>query len=268
MDELNILNSTLQNNTFSGLFVGQNLVTLTEVDSTNNFLKQALANSTPLTEGTVIMAESQYAGRGQQQNKWHSEPGKNLTFSLLLKPSFLPVNQQFNLTLAISVGIINALGNVLGTGVKIKWPNDIYFNDGKLGGVLIENMVQGQQIKNSVIGIGINVNQIDFAPEVPNPVSVKQILQKDYELKLLLSELCACIEAAYLMLKAGNIEQLKAFFKQNLYWIDELKPFKTADGIFNGIIKDVTPTGQLAVSAGNELRLYNFKEIEFLNKPR
>src|ERR1700744_4814140 len=100
-----ILNSTLQNNTFSGLFVGQNLVALTEVDSTNNFLKEALANSTPLIEGTVIMAESQYAGRGQQQNKWNSEPGKNLTFSLLLKPTFLPVNQQFNLTIAISVGI-------------------------------------------------------------------------------------------------------------------------------------------------------------------
>ena len=217
----------MQNNTFSGLFVGQNLVTLTEVDSTNNFLKQALANSTPLTEGTVIMAESQYAGRGQQQNKWHSDPGKNLTFSLLLKPAFLPVTEQFNLTLAISVGIINALTGVLGTGVKIKWPNDVYFNDGKLGGVLIENMVQGQQIKNSVIGIGLNVNQAHFAPEIPNAVSVKQILQKDYDLKLLLSDLCSCIEAAYLKLKAGNIGQLKTFYMQNLYWLNELKPFKT-----------------------------------------
>ena len=101
----------MQNNTISGLFVGQNLVTLPEVDSTNNFLKQALANSTPLTEGTVIMAESQYAGRGQQQNRWHSEPGKNLTFSILLKPVFLPINRQFDLNVAISVGIIKAVEN-------------------------------------------------------------------------------------------------------------------------------------------------------------
>src|ERR1700744_426361 len=114
-----ILNSTLQNNTFSGLFVGQNLVTLTEVDSTNNFLKQSLANSTPLTEGTVIMAESQYAGRGQQHNRWHSEPGKNLTFSILLKPTFLPLSQQFNLNVAISVGIIKALQKVLGPQTKV-----------------------------------------------------------------------------------------------------------------------------------------------------
>ncbi|OCX50576.1 biotin--[acetyl-CoA-carboxylase] ligase [Mucilaginibacter sp. PPCGB 2223] len=256
----------MQNNTFSGLFVGQNLVTLTEVDSTNNFLKQALANSTPLTDGTVIMAESQFAGRGQQQNKWHSEPGKNLTFSILLKPTFLPVNQQFNLNLAISVGIINALTKVLGTGVKIKWPNDVYFNDKKLGGVLIENIIQGQSIKNSIVGIGLNVNQTEFAGWVPNPISVKQILQKDYELKLLLSDICACIEAAYLILKAGNIARLKAFFMQNLYWLDELRPFKTGEHVFNGIIKDVTQTGQLAVSIDGELRLYSFKEIEFLNK--
>ena len=266
MDELTKLNSTLQNNTFSGLFVGQNLVTLTEVDSTNNFLKQALANSTPLTDGTVIMAESQYAGRGQQQNKWHSQPGKNLTFSILLKPTFLPVTQQFNLNLAISVGIINALTRVLGTGVKIKWPNDVYFNDKKLGGVLIENMIQGQFIKNSIIGIGLNVNQTEFAEWVPNPTSVKQILQKDYDLKILLSDICACIEAAYLQLKAGNIAPLKALFMQNLYWRDELRPFKTTEGIFDGIIKNVTSTGQLAVSIGNDMRLYSFKEIEFLNK--
>jgi BirA family biotin operon repressor/biotin-[acetyl-CoA-carboxylase] ligase len=210
----------LQNNAFSGLFIGHNLVTLTEVDSTNNFLKQALANSTPLTEGTVIMAESQYAGRGQQLNKWHSEPGKNLTFSVLLKPSFLAVNQQFDLTIAISVGIVKALQKVLGNGVKIKWPNDVYFNDGKLGGVLIENMVQGLQIKNTIIGIGLNINQVSFSAKVPNPVSVKQILHRDYDVKLLLAEICSCIEAAYLMLKTGNIEPLKAFYLQNLYWMN------------------------------------------------
>ncbi|WP_246001484.1 biotin--[acetyl-CoA-carboxylase] ligase [Mucilaginibacter gracilis] len=257
----------MQNNTFSGLFVGQNLVSLTEVDSTNNFLKQSLANSTPLIEGTVIMAESQYAGRGQRQNQWHSQPGKNLTFSILLKPTFLPLNRQFNLNVAISVGIIKAIEKVLGPNAKIKWPNDIYFGSNKLGGVLIENMVQGSQIKNAIVGIGINVNQTIFEDGAANAISVKQILHKDYELKALLAEICNEVEVAYLMLRSENFEPLQAFYLQKLYWLNELRPF-AANGItFNGIIKDVNPNGLLCIETNNELIQYNFKEIEFLNKP-
>ena len=257
---------TLQNNTFSGLFIGQNLVILTEVDSTNNFLKQSLANSTPLPEGTVIMAESQYAGRGQQQNHWHSEPGKNLTFSMLLKPSFLGITKQFDLNVAISVGIIKALEKHLGPKVKVKWPNDIYYDNSKLGGVLIENMVQGSTIKNAIVGIGLNVNQEKFSPDAPNATSVKQILQKDYELKALLAEICSEIEVAYLSLRAGNFAPLKAFYLQKLYWLNELHSFKANDETFEGSIINITETGQLVVSIDNQIRLYNFKEIEFLNK--
>ncbi|MBW4890347.1 biotin--[acetyl-CoA-carboxylase] ligase [Mucilaginibacter sp. HMF5004] len=256
----------MQNNTFSGLFVGQNLVTITELDSTNNFLKESLANSTPLPEGTVIMAEAQYAGRGQQNNKWNSEPGKNLTISILLKPSFIALSEQFNINVAISVGIIKCLQNVLGPSAKIKWPNDIYFGENKLGGVLIENMVQGERIKNAIIGIGLNVNQEVFPDWVPNPVSVKQILQRDYELKALLSDLCANIEAAYLMLRAGNFEQLKALYINQLYWYNEAHQFKDKDGVFEGTITGFEKNGQLIVSTATGIRLYNFKEIEFLNK--
>lgn len=241
-------------------------MTLTEVDSTNNFLKQSLTNSTPFAEGTVIMAESQFAGRGQQQNRWHSEPGKNLTVSILLKPSFLPIGQQFDLNVAISVGIIKALQKVLGNNVKTKWPNDIYYGDNKLGGVLIENILQGSQIKNSVVGIGLNVNQDVFSPDAPNATSVKQILHRDYDLKALLAQICNEIEAAYLKLRAGNFEQLKTFYLQNLYWLNELRPFKSNDKVFDGTIQDVSPNGQLTVSIDGELRLYNFKEIEFLIK--
>ena len=256
----------MQNNTFSGLFVGQNLLTLPQVDSTNNFLKEAIANSTPFPEGTVIMAEAQFAGRGQQNNKWSSQPGKNLTISILLKPAFLPLGTQFNLNVAISVGIVNALQNVLGPGLKTKWPNDIYFNDKKLGGVLIENMVQGQTIKNAIVGIGLNVNQVDFPEWVPNPTSVKQILQTDYDLKTLLADICKHIEAGYLILRAGNFEQLKALYLQNLYWYNEPHLFKADNKIFEGTITGVDANGRLCVSQGNDTLLYNFKEIEFLNK--
>jgi len=156
---------------------------------------------------------------------------------------------------------------VLGEQAKIKWPNDVYYGDGKLGGVLIENMVQGAQIRNSIIGIGINVNQIAFESGAANAISVKQILHRDYELKALLIEICSAIEAAYLMLRSGNFEQLKAFYLQKLYWLNQSRPFKANGTVFNGIIENVNNNGQLCVNNGGVSQLYNFKEIEFLNKP-
>ncbi len=212
------------------------------------------------------MAESQYAGRGQQQNRWHSEDGKNLTFSLLLKPAFLPLAQQFDLTRAISLGIIYALEPYLGDQLKIKWPNDIYYADGKLGGILIENLVQGNQIKNSVIGIGLNINQESFPLEVPNAVSLKQILHRHYDLRLLLSEICQNIEAAYLNLKAGRFELVRKAYLERLYWLNEDKMFKASGQIFKGTIENVKDNGLLIVNNGAETSEYNQKEIEFLNK--
>jgi BirA family biotin operon repressor/biotin-[acetyl-CoA-carboxylase] ligase len=256
---------TLQNNIFSGLFVGQNLITIQHVDSTNNYLKDLLSNSKPLPEGTVIMAESQYAGRGQQNNRWHSDPGKNLTFSLLLRPAFLPIAQQFDLTRAVSLGIIEALEPILGNNLKIKWPNDIYYHDKKLGGILIENILQGSQIKNSVIGIGLNINQEVFPLEVPKAVSVKQILHRDYDLRFILSEICKNIEAAYLSLKSNRFEDVRNAYMARLYWLNEDKMFKAKGHVFNGMITEVKENGLLVVNSGSEASEFNQKEIEFLN---
>jgi BirA family biotin operon repressor/biotin-[acetyl-CoA-carboxylase] ligase len=257
----------LQNNINLGLFVGQNLLTLKEVDSTNNFLKNLLSNSKPVPEGTVIMAESQYAGRGQQQNQWHSEPGKNLTFSLLLKPAFLNTQNQFDLTRAISLGVYDALEPLLGEPLKIKWPNDIYYDDKKLGGMLIENIVQGSQIKNSVIGIGLNINQESFPADAVNATSVKQILHADYDLNFLLSDICRHIEAYYLNLKAGKIDFVRKTYLSRLYWLNELKPFKTNGENFEGNIIAVKENGLLVVQNNNGTEAeFSLKEIEFLNK--
>ena len=257
----------MQNNIFSGLFIGQNLITLQEVDSTNNFLKNILSNSKPLPEGTVIMAESQYAGRGQQQNGWHSESGKNLTFSLLLNPTFLAIANQFDLTRAVSLGVYDALNPLLGNALKIKWPNDIYYGDKKLGGMLIENLLQGSQIKQSVIGIGLNVNQVDFPPNIPNPTSINQILQGDYDLLTILSEICNNIEAWYLKLKAGQTSHVRESYLNRLYWLNEDHNFKSDGRIFSGMLKNVKNNGLLVVRHNMDTELeYNFKEIEFLNK--
>jgi BirA family biotin operon repressor/biotin-[acetyl-CoA-carboxylase] ligase len=257
----------LQNNIKLGLFVGQNLLTLKEVDSTNNFLKNLLSNSKPLPEGTVIMAESQYAGRGQQQNQWHSEPGKNLTFSLLLRPGFLNTQNQFDLTRAISLGVYDALEPLLGGQLKIKWPNDIYYGDKKLGGMLIENIVQGSQIKNSVVGIGVNVNQENFPAGAVNATSLKQILHADYDLKVLLSDISRYIEAYYLNLKAGKIDFVRKTYLSRLYWLNELKRFKANEEIFEATIIAVKENGLLIVKNNNGTEAeFSLKEIEFLNK--
>ena len=212
------------------------------------------------------MAESQYAGRGQQQNRWHSEDGKNLTFSILLNPAFLPLAQQFDLTRAVSLGIINALTPLLGDQLKIKWPNDIYYADGKLGGILIENIVQGSQIKNSIIGIGLNINQAVFPLDVPNPVSLRQILRKDYDLKILLSDICKNIEVAYLNLKAGKFDLVRKAYLERLYWLNERKMFKARGQVFEGIIENVRDDGFLIINNGAGASEYTQKEIEFLNK--
>ncbi|QKJ32787.1 biotin--[acetyl-CoA-carboxylase] ligase [Mucilaginibacter mali] len=256
----------MQNNIFSSLFVGQNLVTLKEADSTNNYLKELLSNSKPVADGTVIMAESQYAGRGQQQNKWNSEPGKNLTFSVLLKPSFLPLQQQFYLTQTISLGVVTAMQQVTGLPIQIKWPNDIYYGDKKLGGILIENMVQGSGIKNSVVGIGLNINQEVFPDWVPNPASVKQILHKDYELSALLLQICGSIEAWYLKLKAGRLDEIHRQYLANLYWLNQERDFMSDGVAFKGRITGVRNTGFLVLSTESGEKEFNLKQIVFLNK--
>lgn len=261
--ELHII--ILQNNIFSGLFVGQNLITFKQIGSTNTSLKDLLSNSRPVPEGTVIMAESQTAGRGQQQNRWHSEPGKNLTFSILLKPSFLSPNNQFDLTRAVSMGIFNALEPLLGSPLRIKWPNDIYYENKKLGGILIENILQGTLIKNSIVGIGLNINQDNFPLDIPGAVSLKQILHKDYELKSILSDICKNIEAAYLELRSDRFEHLRKAYAERLYWLNEDKIFRAGNQVFNGIIKGVKDSGLLIVEHDGAASEYNQKEIEFLH---
>ena len=256
----------MQNNIFSGLFVGQNLVTIQQVDSTNTFLKTLLSNSKPLPEGTVIMAESQYAGRGQQQNKWHSEPGKNLTFSILLTPAFLAVSDQFDLNRVVSLGVYDALHPYLGEKLKIKWPNDVYYDDRKLGGILIETHIQGTYIKDAIIGIGLNINQENFEAGAGNAISLKQILHRDYDLKTILSEICGHIEAYYLNLRAGKFLFVRNTYLSRLYWLNQVKRFKSNDQVFEGVIKNVKENGMLVVENNNGQQEFSLKQIEFLNK--
>lgn len=253
---------TLQSNTFLGLIVGENIITLQRVSSTNDYLKSNLSNSTPYTEGTVIMAVEQYAGKGQAGNVWQSEPGKNLTCSILLNPHFLSPKDQFDLNIAVSLSIIDTLRPILGEKLRIKWPNDIYFMDKKIGGILIENMLRGMTWKHAIIGLAINVNQTEFDNHA-KASSLKQLLDRDFNINELLSSLCRQLSIEYELLKQGNSEQ-RCRYKHNLYRLGQPADFMVGGQRKNGTLLDISKEGKLIVDFDGQLTEFGIKEIAFV----
>lgn len=211
------------------------------------------------------MAVDQHDGRGQKGTVWQSEPGKNLTFSLLLTPTFLDPKQQFALTVSISLAIAQWVESLTQTTATIKWPNDIYIGDRKIGGILIENVLKGKTWKFAVVGIGINVNQTEFPPAIQKQtISVKQILHRDCQVSELLPDLCKYIEQEYIALKSGSLEALYASYTQRLYRLGELRPY-LIDGInVEGVTRGVTETGRLQIDFNGYLTDFDIKEIAFV----
>ena len=211
------------------------------------------------------MAVDQYAGRGQQGTVWQSEPGKNLTFSLLLMPAFLDPKHQFRLTVAVSIALVRWLESLLPTPVAIKWPNDLYVGDRKIGGILIENILKGKYWKSAVVGIGLNVNQTEFPEAIrARTTSVKQILQTDSVLTEQMTDLCRYVERSYAELRAGEYDDQLTFYTQHLYRRGEPHPF-LIDGVrVNGILDGVTETGRLRVDFNGYVVDFDIKEIAFV----
>ncbi|MGV3707016.1 MAG: biotin--[acetyl-CoA-carboxylase] ligase [Arcticibacter sp.] len=254
----------MQNNTFSGLFVGQNIVSLKRIDSTNDYLKKQLAKSKPLPEGTVIMAEEQFAGRGQFDNKWISQAGKNLTFSILFSPSFLQLSQQFYLNMAVSLAINDVLCSFIGSETKIKWPNDVFFGDRKLGGVLIENMVRGKQWKHAIVGIGLNVNQDVFVDGIKNITSMSVVAGKQFSLTDMLKQFCAAIEKRYCQLKNAEFEPLHMEYQSSLYRLNTLSKFERDGKAFLGEITGVLESGLLELRTEEGIDHFGFRELKYI----
>ncbi|MCR5423927.1 MAG: biotin--[acetyl-CoA-carboxylase] ligase [Bacteroidales bacterium] len=234
-----------------------------ELESTNNYCK--LLDISHIEEFTVIVAGHQTAGIGQQGNRWESERGCNLTFSLILKPTFLPASKQYDLTMAVAVGMRNAVESLTGCkGVSIKWPNDIYVENKKICGILTTCSLSGGRIAHSVVGIGLNVNQTHFPSWVPNPISMNLLTQKNYELKQVLAFVLESISSSYNLLKDNSTEIRKQYLK-NLFRRD-----CESDFVFNGetiraTIQDVNQFGhlQLVASDGRSL-CCDMKEIKYL----
>ena len=216
-------------------------------------------------EGDVVWADFQTAGRGQRGHEWHSRKGENLTFSVVLEPTFVPIAEQFAVSEVVALSLVDILAEY-GIEARIKWTNDIYVGDRKAVGILIEHSYSGGKLARTIVGIGINVNQREFSPDIPNPVSLSLLTGKKYDLEPLLRQFERCLAARYSQLRNGEWEQLQKDYHSALYRRDECHTFALPDATrFRGTIRGVKPTGDLVVEHENgEVKSYLFKEIEFV----
>jgi BirA family biotin operon repressor/biotin-[acetyl-CoA-carboxylase] ligase len=245
------------------LFVGQIVKYLPSCQSTNDEASALIAQQDP-AEGTIVITDNQTAGRGQRGNSWEAKSAQNLTFSLILKPNFLAATEQFWLNMAISLGIYDTLSLLLEIPVRIKWPNDIYADNKKLGGILIENILQGQNIAWSIIGIGLNVNQTEFTYSTATSLQQQAPLPDNYDLSGVLRALSESIEQRYLQLRSNQRDSLKTTYLQTLYRYQEEAYFDRDGQRFRGIITGIDSVGRLAIAVDGQLQYFNFKEVSFV----
>jgi BirA family transcriptional regulator, biotin operon repressor / biotin---[acetyl-CoA-carboxylase] ligase len=243
------------------LFIGRYYLFIPQTESTNITLKNLIAN-TNLPEGAVISTGFQSVGRGQAGTKWESGIDKNILLSILLNPKFLKVSRQFSLSQAVCLGILDFINNLIpGQPVQIKWPNDIYVRSRKICGILIENTLKGEIIENTIIGIGINVNEVQTVKE---RTSLKSITGLDYDLRALEKLLFSFIEARYLQLQS-YADFIAKDYQDNLYGFGKHLQFKNlvTDQPLHGIIIGINTDGRLIIETNTGLNLFALKEISF-----
>ena len=243
------------------LFMGHSLVFMPECHSTNDEASR-LIQATNILDGTVVITANQTAGRGQRGNTWFVEPGKNLTFSIFVKPTFLQVQDQFYLNIAFSLGLHDYLSEVVVKKVNVKWPNDILVNEKKICGILIENHLRGQHIQHSIVGIGLNVNQENFS--LPSATSLKLETTTEYKLDETLADLLLHLENRFMQLRTNQTQKLLASYLNVLYRKGEEHAFKTGDEVFSGTISGIDVTGKLEIQTENGFRYFGVKEVEFI----
>lgn len=245
------------------------LVALDETDSTNQHLSR-LCNERQeaIAEFTTVVAEFQTAGKGQRGNTWEAEEGKNLLFSFVLYPTFLEARRQFILSQIVSLAIKEELSR-WSDEITIKWPNDIYWKDKKICGILIENDLAGHNIARSISGIGININQELFHSDAPNPVSLKQITGKEHDRHTILAHILQRIETYYNSLRTEepNIysAEIATRYARSLYRRRGLHPYEDGNGKFLARLLRVEQDGRLILEdeSGRE-RQYLFKEVQYV----
>jgi BirA family biotin operon repressor/biotin-[acetyl-CoA-carboxylase] ligase len=242
-------------------------IELQSVDSTNNYarlqIQQGLAQ-----DRLAIFAHHQTAGKGQRGKKWEAEKGANIALSVLIKPDFLKLSQQFSLSACIAVSVHQFLSNYILDGLKIKWPNDLYWQDRKAGGILIESVVSSSSTENgkwlwAIAGMGINLNQTNFPDWIQQPVSLKQITGKTFDTLLMAKELCIFLDNNLFELQNAEFDKIFRYYNQMLFKRDEIVKLRKGGRAFEAQIKSVNQSGQLIIQHATE-EIIDFGEIEWV----
>lgn len=244
-----------------------NIIKLNAIESTNLYLKK-LAVEKDTESYTVVTANYQSEGRGQMGANWHSEIGKNLTFSILIKFDTFEIEHQFYLSMAVSIGLLAAIRTHISSPLFVKWPNDILADKDKLAGILIENMISGNLIKQTVIGIGLNVNQEQFPATIGKVTSLKIITGNSFDTEPLLESIVISIQNIVGYIERKEFQKLKELYLKSLYRFQKPAMFEDNNGaIFLGKIVDVFEDGKLVVELKDEkTRKFNLKEIKFAGR--
>jgi BirA family transcriptional regulator, biotin operon repressor / biotin---[acetyl-CoA-carboxylase] ligase len=250
-----------KNNT---LFIGKVYQEFDTLPSTNRYALDLLAQGKP-PEGLVISAAFQSEGQGQMGNRWEGQAGMNLALSVILYPVFLPPQQQFALNQAAALAVRDLTASYIEKPVFVKWPNDIYVQQRKIAGILIQNTLSSSTMLSSVVGVGLNVNQLAFSPELPNPTSLRLEAGTSFHRQELWPALCCQFERRYLQLKAGRLAQLQADYLGCLYGYQRPCRFERLDGEqFQGEIRGIGPQGHLLVAHEKGEEAFQFKQIKLL----
>lgn len=238
-----------------------------ETSSTNSYVKSLLATDDgmePMPPLVVAYADYQREGRGQGTNTWESEAGKNLLFSVLCHPSWVPVRQQFLVSEAMAVALRDALAEHT-DGISIKWPNDIYWHDRKISGTLIESSIAAGHIKHCIVGTGVNVNQTEFRSDAPNPVSLAQILGHETDRMALLRDIVDRFAQYLEETRSGQYGRIAGLYMSYLYHGHGFHPYRDKDGDFEAAFVEVEDDGHLILRDRQGVILsYAFKEVMHL----
>jgi BirA family biotin operon repressor/biotin-[acetyl-CoA-carboxylase] ligase len=225
----------------------KNFIVLHSIDSTNNYA-MALVKKGQANSGDVIFAKDQTAGKGRMGKLWESKTGENIILSLLQEIQWLPVQMQFRLSIAVSLGCLDFFSRLIKENIKIKWPNDIYINDRKAGGILIENIIKGSLWQWAVIGIGLNINQVDFETSLFNANSLKKLTGRNYDVIELAKDLSKDVLNRIEKLKSGDFNKMLDEYNRNLFCRDKFVRLKKGNIVFETRIVRVSETGELITS--------------------
>ena len=247
--------------------IGFPFVELQSVDSTNNYARNLLHEGLA-QHGMAIFAHEQLAGKGQRGRIWSSDKGSNVILSLIVNPQSLVLSQQFQLSVCVALSVHELFMKFAGADTKIKWPNDLYWQDRKAGGILIESVVGSREsgISSwdwSIIGVGININQTAFPSYLSNPVSLKQITGENFDAVLLAKELCMIMNQKFDELMNSGFENLYAQYLTHLYKINTTVKLRKDNRVFEAVIKGVNRAGQLVVYHSIEEE-FNFGDVEWV----